>query len=114
MKQKFNTFIRNNTEYIREGLRKLGIPQNDFDDGDRPWIAVNYKMWISVDEGYDRLFPDEIDCGDDEELFFALVSRISDTDKKQRFVCDKVKKSDGGGMDWDLGLENVRIKNFRL
>lgn len=107
-------FIRKNTPEIINRLKALGIPHNDFNDCDRPWIAVNYGMWISVDEGYDRLFPDEIDCGDDEELFFALVSLISDTDKKQRFVCDKVKKSDGGGMDWDLGLENVRIKNFRL
>ena len=91
MKQKFNTFVRNNTEYIREGLRKLGIPQNDFDDGDRPWIAVNHGMWISVDEGHDRLFPDDIDCGDNADLFLAIAALRDDTDFGQWFKIPKIK-----------------------
>ena len=91
MTQKFNTFVRNNTEYIREGLRKLGIPQNDFDDGDRPWIAVNHGMWISVDEGHDRLFPDDIDCGDNEDLFLAVAALRDDTDYMQWFKIPNTK-----------------------
>lgn len=82
-------FIRKNTPEIINRLKVLGIPQNDYDDGDRPWIAVNYGMWISVDKGYDRLFPDEIDCGENEELFFALIALRDDNDYMQWFVNNK-------------------------
>lgn len=84
-------FIRKNTPELRKKLKELGIPHNDFDDCDRPWIAVNYGMWISVDEGYDRLFPDDIDCGDNEDLFFALVAMRDNSDYMQWFVSPKTR-----------------------
>ena len=70
-------FIRKNTPEIQEHLKKLGIPHNDFDEGNRPWIAYNHGLWISVDEGHDRLFPEDIDCGDNEDLFIALASLVA-------------------------------------
>lgn len=82
-------YIRKNTPEIINRLIALKILHNNYDNGDRPWIAFNYGMWISVDEGYDKLFPDEIDCGDNEELFLALVALRDDTDKNQWFICDK-------------------------
>lgn len=81
-------FLRKNTPDIQERLKKLGIPHNDFDEGNRPWIAYNHGLWISVDEGHDRLFPEDIDCGDNEELFLALASLRDDTDRHQWFVDD--------------------------
>ena len=81
-------FIRKNTPEIINRLKELGIPRNDYDDCDRPWIAVNYGIWISVDEGYNKLFPDEIDCGTNEELFIALASLRVDSDKNQWFTDD--------------------------
>ena len=49
-------------------------------------------MWISVDAGYDKLFPDEIDCGDNEELFFALTALRDDTDKNQWIIEETIKQ----------------------
>ena len=89
--KRYNCFIRKNTEYIREGLKNLGIPQNTFDDGTRPWIAFNHGMWISVDEGHDRLFPDDIDCGDNEDLFLAIAALRDNTDFGQWFKIPKIK-----------------------
>lgn len=78
-------FIRKNTPEIQERLKKLGVPQNDFDEGNRPWIAYNHGLWISVDEGHDRLFKGDIDCGDSEDLFFALITYNKDIDRNQWF-----------------------------
>ena len=92
-------FIRKNTPEIINRLKALGIPHNDFNDCDRPWIAVNYGMWISVDDGYDRLFPDEIDCGDNEKLFFALAALRDDTDKNQ-WIIDEANECFGFDDSW--------------
>lgn len=90
MKHRYHCFVRKNTEYIREGLKNLGIPQNDFDNGDRPWIAFNHGMWISVDEGHDRLFPDDIDCGTNDDLFLAIAALRDDSDINQWFIYDSM------------------------
>lgn len=67
-------FIRKNTPELKKRLKELHIPHNTLDDGNRPWIAYNYGMWISVDEGFNRLFPSDIDCGSDEEYFINLIT----------------------------------------
>ena len=82
-------FIRKNTPEIINRLKALRIPHNDYDNGDRPWIAFNYGMWISVDEGHNKLFPDDIDCGENEELFLALATLRDDNDYMQWFTDGK-------------------------
>lgn len=94
-------FIRKNNIEIINRLKALGIPHNDYDDCDRPWIAVNYGMWITVDEGYDELFPDEIDCGDNEKLFFALAALRDDTDKNQ-WIIDEANECFGVDDSWAI------------
>lgn len=94
-------FIRKNTPEIINRLKELRIPHNDYDNGDRPWIAFNYGMWISVDEGHNKLFPDEIDCGENEELFFALVALRDDTDKNQ-WVIDEANECFGWENSWSI------------
>lgn len=86
MKKSNFCFIRKNTLEIQERLKELGVPQNDFDKGNRPWIAYNHGMWITVDEGHNRLFPNDIDCGDNEDLFFALVALRDNTNNHQWFI----------------------------
>ena len=66
-------FIRKNSEELRNKLKQYGIRQNDFDDNRGEWIAYNYGLYISVDKGHERLFPDEIDCGTDEEMFINII-----------------------------------------
>ena len=106
----YKAFIRKNTESIKEGLRNLGIVQNDLDDGVRPWIAVNYGMWISVDEGYDKLFPDDIDCGDNEDLFLAIVAINDKTDFGQWFKIPNIKTINVGGYVGQQGLNGFQRK----
>jgi hypothetical protein len=86
-----NCFIRKNTPELRKKLEELGIPQNDFDEGNRPWIAYNYGMWITVDEGHNRFIPNDIDCGDNEDLFFALTALRDNSDYMQWFVSPKTR-----------------------
>jgi hypothetical protein len=66
-------FIRKNSEELRNKLKQYGIRQNDLDDNRGEWLAYNYGLYISVDKGYERLFPDEIDCGTDEEMFINII-----------------------------------------
>lgn len=80
-------FIRKNTPELQQKLKDLHIRHNDLDDGDRPWIAYNHGMWISVDEGHDKLFKNDIDCGYNEKLFLYLSSIRNDTDRNQWFIC---------------------------
>lgn len=94
-------FIRKNTPEIINRLKELRIPHNDYDNGDRPWIAFNYGMWISVDEGHNKLFPDEIDCGENEELFLALAALRDDTDKNQ-WVIDEANECFGWENSWSI------------
>lgn len=68
-------FIRKNTPELRLKLDFLLIKQNDFDDNDGEWLAYNYGMYISVSKGYEKLFPEEIDCGTNEDLFIALITQ---------------------------------------
>ena len=99
MKKSNFCFIRKNTLKIQERLKELGVPQNDFDEGNRPWIAYNHGMWITVDEGHNRLFPNDIDCGDNEDLFFALITYNDNTDKNQWFF----------STGWTIGPEKIPI-----
>jgi hypothetical protein len=79
-------FIRKNTTEIKNKLKKLGYRHNPLDDDDREWIAVNYGMFISVDEGFQKLPLDDIDCGTNEDLFFALAALRNNSDYMQWFT----------------------------
>lgn len=68
-------FIRKNDKELRERLWNEGIFQNDQDDDMGDWIAYNYGLFISVYEGYDKVFPDAIDCGTDEDLFIETIKK---------------------------------------
>lgn len=83
-------FIRKNTPELCQRLRMLGYRQNFFDDNSGEWLAVNHGMFISVSEGFQNLPLDDIDCGDNENLFLALAALRDDTDKNQYWICDKV------------------------
>lgn len=86
MKFLHHCFIRKNTANIRLKLREIGYAANPLDDMDMPWIAANYDMFISVRDGYDRLFKSDIDCGDNEILFLAIAAIRMDSDKYQWFT----------------------------
>lgn len=69
-----NCFIRKNTPELRNKLDSLGFIQNYFDDNDGEWLAYNYGMYISVSKGFERMFPNDIDCGINEDLFIKLIN----------------------------------------
>ena len=87
-------FIRKNTPELQEKLKRLGYIRNYLDDNNRPWLAVNYNMFISVDEGFQNLPTDDIDCGENEDLFLALAAIREDKPDYQWFVWDD-KEDDG-------------------
>jgi hypothetical protein len=110
-------FIRKNTPELRKKLLKLGHTLcrcTEFEDAD--WLSVSNDkdLYRSVHGlGYtdetinipkEDLFnnflsnTNHIDCGENEELFLALVALRDDSDYMQWFICDdnesmfKVKK----------------------
>ena len=87
-------FIRKNTSELREKLESFGYKHNDLDDNDRPWLAANHGMYISVDEGFHRLPLDDIDCGENEEMFLALAALNGENDYGQWFIYDDTEWND--------------------
>lgn len=81
-------FIRKNTPELRNKLKELGWRENTLDDFSSEWLAANYGMFISVMPGFEKYNPNDIDCGDNEELFLALVALRDDTDEHQWFIMD--------------------------
>lgn len=80
-------FIRKNTKELRDKLNTLGIRPNKFDDNEYKWLVCNYGLYISIREGFET-FSDDIDCGDNEDLFIAIVALRDDSDINQWFVLD--------------------------
>lgn len=78
-------FIRKNTPELRNKLQDMGYKQNIYDKNEYPWLAVNHNMFISVSKGFERLPEFNIDCGENEDLFFAIAALRDDTDKYQWF-----------------------------
>ena len=81
-------FIRKNTPELQKKLALLGYRHNIFDKNDRPWLAANYGLFISVDEGFQRLNLTDIDCGTNEKMFLAIAAMRDDSDYMQWFICD--------------------------
>lgn len=81
-------FIRKNTPKLQKKLALLGYRRNIFDENDRPWLAANYGLFISVYEGFQRVSPTDIDCGTNEKMFLALAAMRDDSDYMQWFICD--------------------------
>lgn len=98
-------FIRRNTPVLRERLREIGQRQNEFDDDEGEWLAANYGMFISVTAGFERLNPEDIDCGEDGELFLALAALRDDSDHRQWFISPEG--------EWDLNMGRVVCRKFR-
>ena len=106
-------FIRKNTPELREKLESFGYRHNDLDDNSRPWLAANHGMYISVDEGFHRLPLEDIDCGENEEMFFALAALNNENDYSQWFIYDDTEWNEenpsvfwhlceSASIEWDL------------
>ena len=108
-------FIRKNTPEIRERLFELGYDSEAEDsrgsvdsdlDGDYLSVWTFYDMLIKdrelVEEPtdafytpiYERDIDDTtgIDCGTNEDLFFALAALRDDTDRDQYFVTEELQQ----------------------
>lgn len=81
-------FIRKNTPELRKKLKELGQRANTLDDFKGEWLAANYGMYISVQDGFQHLHPNDIDCGTNEDMFLAIASLRDDTDYGQWFIFD--------------------------
>lgn len=91
-------FIRKNTPELRDKLEKLGY-ENSTDNvvGDAiatsqitsHYTTISQKMYNDSNP-HSTWSNNRIDCGDNEELFFALAALRDDTDINQYFICDKI------------------------
>lgn len=79
-------FIRKNTTELRNKLLDMGYRQNIYDKNEYPWLAVNHNMFISVNEGFERLPEFNIDCGENIDLFLAIAALRDDNDYMQWFT----------------------------
>lgn len=83
-------FIRKNTHELRKKLEEFGYKNRHLSMS----TNVEHYPLLSVyhDGCYQGVFGDEcglefyIDCGENEELFFAVASLRNDTDKYQWFI----------------------------
>lgn len=81
-------FIRKNSPEIRQKLEEMGYKNTDCDvygDSIRTYNETDLYQTIWGNCGY---YKDCIDCGEDEELFFALAGMRDDTGKGQWLVSE--------------------------
>lgn len=98
-------FIRKNTPELCQRLRELGYYQNFLDNNSGEWLAVNHDMFISVNEGFQNLPFNDIDCGENEELFLALAALRDDISENQWFVMDVEVYSTISKSEWFLSTK---------
>lgn len=95
-------FIRKNTPELREKLEKLGYTAtlNGYGEWSIPMNELPYLETFPMSKSYmgraGFWSTSVIDCGTNEELFFALASLRDDTDKDQWFT---------NGIDWGIWRE---------
>ena len=101
-----NSFIRKNTKELQDKLKDLGYEEYLFGSIDLEYLCTSsYKdgwfdgtEWHNTGEipNYDSITDEDIksddygiDCGTNENLFFALAALRDDSDYMQWFVVDK-------------------------
>lgn len=78
-------FIREDTEYLREKLKKLGY--TPFDDDKRDGLVADKSGYMySILEN--NLISSTYNCGVNENLFLAIAALRDDTNENQWFICD--------------------------
>ncbi len=76
-------FIREDTEYLRKKLKKLGY--TPFDDDKRDGLVADKSGYMySILEN--NLISSTYNCGTNEELFLAIAALRDDTDENQWFT----------------------------
>lgn len=109
-------FIRKNNKALRDRLSKMGYyPFYGTDDEEdycnlSKGLGVNHKPWgapsfFSIHNPDYFISCGWIDCGDNEDLFFALASLRNDTDKGQWFIMDIDIYTHIGKGDWFMATD---------
>ncbi len=83
-------FIRKNTKELQDKLLNLSLKKNTLDDFKGNCLAVNYGMFISqyrLNELKEYEHNEDIDCGENEELFLAIAALRDDSNNEQFFIC---------------------------
>lgn len=90
-------FIRKNTNELQDELLKLSLKKNPLDDFKGNCLVVNYGMFMSQYR-LNELNEEDIDCGENEDLFLAIAALRDDSNEHQWFVWD----DDDEGDKWKL------------
>ena len=95
-------FIRKNTKELQDKLLNLSLKKNTLDDFKGNCLAVNYGMFISqyrLNELKEYEHNEDIDCGENEELFLAIAALRDDSNEHQWFIWDD---DENEGDKWKL------------
>ena len=95
-------FIRKNTKELQDKLLSLSLKKNTLDDFKGNCLAVNYGMFISqyrLNELKEYEHNEDIDCGENEELFLAIAALRDDSNEHQWFIWDD---DENEGDKWKL------------
>lgn len=94
-------FIRKNTPELRKKLEELGyLPPSEVWHDENFAICTIFRdnkgeyFTFKIDDDFERIIVPSypyIDCGDNEELFFALAALRDDSDKNQ-WIIDEVNE----------------------
>ena len=86
---KQNCFIRKNTKELQCKLLDIGLKRNILDDFSGNCLAVNYGMFITqyrLNELKEYEHNEDIDCGDNEDLFLAIAALRDDSNEHQWYT----------------------------
>lgn len=107
-------FIRKNTPELKKELSKLGYKFGGrYGTSDNyPILYCSWKRFYECAYEHNRSYA--IDCGDNEELFLAILSISDCTDMNQWFVSEKGKFIICSGNTFDPYKEGLSLEDCKL
>lgn len=107
-------FIKKNTPELKELLKNLGcIYGGKASEANQPYLYYNCGRYWEVNSKPARGF-EVVDCGDNEELFLAILSIYDCTDMNQWFVSEKGNFVICSGNTFDPYKEGLSLEDCRL
>lgn len=84
-------FIRRDTQELRDKLKEIGLePHPCIMPKACAFLFVNRGFYSRNEIGYQEEIERAVDCGENEELFLAIVALRNDIDKNQWFTDNNI------------------------
>lgn len=94
-------FIRKDNQELRDRLERIGLqPHPCIIPKSSEYLFVNRGFYSMNEIGYQEEIERAVDCGTNEQLFFAIAALRDDADENQWFVMDVDVYSEINKGDW--------------